>query len=335
MAAEQWIPVVAGTAALLQLGAALSSLRLISASGATMAPVALAVAFALMCSRRTVAFACAATGVETGEWLLPHEMIGLATSILFLVAVQRLSHVFLDRRRAEEQLRQSHDDLRQSALRERALSEQCINAQEQERRLLSYELHDGLAQYVVAAQMHLETYVAYLDRGSQRAAYELGAVSSRLASAVREARRLVSELRLSVLEDLGLAAALQEHVRTLAEEHEWEWEFRNDLGGTRLDATEETMAFRIVQEALTNVAKHAQAERVEVTLGVLGDELMAEVRDWGRGFDVRQARADTTKLGLTAMSGRARLIRGQCTVDSEPGRGTTVRLTAPLREREV
>jgi signal transduction histidine kinase len=334
MTAENAVAIVAGAAAILQLGAAFYSVRLISATGAAAGPAALGVAFALMSTRRIASFSMAAVGAETGPWLLPYEVIGLAASALMLLAVRSLGEVFLARRRAEQRLQESYDQLHRSAARERALAEQCIRAQEQERRLLSYELHDGLAQYVVAAQMHLDTYMAYLDRDTQRADYQLGAISGRLASAVTEVRRLVSELRVSVLEDLGLGAAVREHLLALAEHHGWEWEFRSGLSDARLHSTLETMAFRIVQEALTNVAKHAQAERVAVALDRDGDRFVAEVRDWGRGFRVGEALADTGKLGLTAMRGRAGLVHGDCTIASRPGQGTTVRLVAPLRERE-
>ncbi len=334
MSGDDLVLLFTGTAAILQLVAAGAAVRLIGLSGVTAAPVAIAAALVVMASRRLVPFAATSFGVEAEAWAPTNEGLGVLVSGLMLFAVVGLGEVFVARRRAEAECEARSERLAQSEAREQLLSQQVIQAHEQERRLLSYELHDALAQYIVAAQMHLQTFLSATDRNSEKADYELGAVSSRLDSGVREVRRLVSSLGLTVLEDLGLRAAIEQHLQALEESARWEWELQDDLPADRLEPQVETMVFRIVQEALTNAAKHSGTPRVRVHLAAQGGRLSAEVRDWGCGFAAEETSTGSHGVGLPGMQARARMVGGVCAVTSRPGEGTTVRVEVPLAQEQ-
>jgi DNA-binding NarL/FixJ family response regulator/two-component sensor histidine kinase len=216
------------------------------------------------------------------------------------------------------------------------LTQRLINAQEEERRRLAFDLHDGLGQIIVAAGMHMETYRS--DRkGSESGATEgeLDKAASYLQNAVSEARRIVSELRPALLDDFGLAQALKHYLEEIGDRLGWEASFVENLGDVRLEPFTETALFRIAQEALANVHKHARAEKVEIRLLLQGDELSLEVQDWGVGFEVERAflkDVEGSHVGLASMRERAQLLGSRLRCLSVPGEGTTIGISLTLRE---
>jgi signal transduction histidine kinase len=177
--------------------------------------------------------------------------------------------------------------------------------------------------------MHLDTFcwlrVGEGD-GSER---ELSLSRLRLKEASAEVSRIVSWLQLSFSEDLDLSEAVRSYLSELADAEGWQYEFEDRLHPRRASRAVEAMAYRVMQEALNNAAKHAQTRKVKVSLREENGALVATVQDWGRGFDPKEAFQKSRRLGLRGMSTRAHLVGGTCTFDTLPGEGTLVVLRVP------
>ena len=197
-----------------------------------------------------------------------------------------------------------------------------IAAAEQERRRWARELHDETLQGLGGLQVLLSTALRRGDveslEGSVREA--IGYIGTEIESL----RTLITELRPAALDEIGLAPAIQSLGERLAAVEGLEVEIKVEVGG-RLDAELETTVYRIVQEALTNIAKHARAERVRISVALDGEIVRVEVEDDGHGFDP-QARAEG--YGLVGMHERVALAHGRLDIDSAPGR-TVVRAALP------
>ncbi len=216
------------------------------------------------------------------------------------------------------------------------LLSRVITAQEEERKLVAYDLHDGLIQVLVGVRLHLNNYLLLQSQDPAAAQDALARAVAELQRAIREGRRLIQGLRPTVLDDLGLALAVREMAERMAREHGWQLELDLQVPG-RLRPEVEITAFRIVQEALSNVRKHAQARQVAVRLWVAQGRLHGQVRDDGRGFDPQaldERAADDLAVGLHSMRERARLVGGAWHIESQPGRGTTVHFWIPLHTGE-
>ena len=225
-----------------------------------------------------------------------------------------------------------YEELSEHRLRLQHLVGKLVSAQEEERRRVAYEVHDGLAQVAAAAYQHLQNYAADNPPSSTRDQEELHEALEMLRHTVGEARAVVADLRPTVLDDFGLARALRLQVERLSEEG-LRATFEEDLGGGRLPEVVETTLFRVAQEAMTNVRKHSRAERVHVALGRRGRTIRLQVRDWGRGF-VSGGRTDqddpSERVGLSSMRERVALLGGHFEIQSEPGAGTVVVAEVPL-----
>jgi signal transduction histidine kinase len=215
------------------------------------------------------------------------------------------------------------------------LMEKVVVAQEEERRRVAYDLHDGVAQLLVSAKQHLDTCADMSAVAAARASQELAMGLDRLGQAITETRRMLLALRPAPIDEAGLVAAARESLEQAAQEAGWSVGFTENLNGLRVSAAVETALFRILQEALANARKHADASRVDVTLRREGDWLVLEVRDVGRGLPAGAAALDGRGLGLSSMRDRARLLGGICTVRSQPGEGTLVQARLPLRPGAV
>jgi signal transduction histidine kinase len=210
-------------------------------------------------------------------------------------------------------------------------------AQEDERRRVAYEIHDGLAQVAASAHQHLQTFADLHVPESQSERADLDRTVDLVQRTVREARRLIAGLRPTVLDDFGLATAIRLEVEVLRGEG-WQVAYEEDLDDQRLPSAIETALFRVAQEALTNVRKHAGRARVAVMLERYEDGIRLQVRDWGRGFGTadRQDRPRPgERVGLLSMQERVALLQGRCTVSSQPGEGTQVIAIVPVQESSV
>jgi signal transduction histidine kinase len=224
--------------------------------------------------------------------------------------------------------------------RQRTLLSGLINAQEEERRAVAYELHDGLTQYVMASHAHLEAFKRARETGkTERADREIDQALKYLKEAVVESRRLVNGLRTLALDDLGLAGALDQLLTEERARAGWTGaDLLHNIAGRRFDKVLETAAYRVAQEALTNARKHAQTEAVRVTL-LTGPHpltgapaLTLEVRDWGVGFRPEEKLTEYGRLGLHGMSERVSLLGGTYELQSAPGEGTIIRAIFPALE---
>jgi signal transduction histidine kinase len=237
-------------------------------------------------------------------------------------------------RREQEARVSAEAATRQIAEREQRLQDlvrQLQVAQEEERRRVAYEIHDGLAQVAASAHQHLQTYADYHAPPSVAGRAALDVTVDLVQRTVREARRLIAGLRPTALDDFGLGTAIRLEVEALRAEG-WHVTYEEDLGEERLPSTLETALFRVTQEALTNVRKHAGRAQVVVTLERHDDNVRLEVRDWGRGFSPAAASERPRpgeRVGLLSMQERVALLRGQCTVTSQPGAGTQVIAVVP------
>lgn len=229
----------------------------------------------------------------------------------------------LENARLYEALRDREERLTQYAAK-------LVNSQEEERRRISRDIHDGLGQMIVSAMQYLQAHEYSLDDGHPRDVFQRGMAV--LQQCVTETRRVMSDLRPSILDDFGLVVALKQHLDSVAEEAGWQAAFQADESVTRLAPAVETTIYRVVQEALTNARKHARAERVSVELACRADKVVVEVRDSGQGFEVAGVAARPERgehLGLMGMRERVSLLGGCVEIDSAPGAGTTVRIELP------
>lgn len=213
------------------------------------------------------------------------------------------------------------------------LLRRLVTAQEEERRRISRELHDQTGQHLTALLLGLKTLNNSSGNGSaslHKGLLHLQKLTERL---VDEAHHLAWELRPAALDDLGLETALSNYVEKWSERSSISLDFHSGLDKLRLPAPVETAVFRIVQEALTNVLKHAQANRVSVMLEYRNDELLVIVEDNGCGFqpEVPLTEKERGGLGLVGIHERVALVGGKLNIESEPGSGTTlvVRIPAP------
>jgi signal transduction histidine kinase len=259
------------------------------------------------------------------------QILAIAVGTYMFVDAYREKSALADseRRRASE-LAAALEALRE---KEQALSttmERLTVVQEEERRLVAYDVHDSLAQVIVSAKQHLDTGADLCRCRSPRVRGELQTARDRLDRAILEMRRLLAALRPGVLDSLGLGPALRVLVDESARQAGWSARLVDQLGNERLPSTVETAAYRIAQEALTNAQKHARATRVALAVRREAARLVLEIQDWGRGFPVAPEQPRRVGLGLVSMRERARLLGGQCCIESTPGEGTAVRAVLPV-----
>jgi signal transduction histidine kinase len=224
-----------------------------------------------------------------------------------------------------------HQNLIEREERERTLLQKMTQLQEEERRLIGLDLHDGLMQLIMSANMHLTTLnsndTSALD---PRAQEKLESSRAMIKRAIKETRRVIAELRPTEIEDWGLVEGLQRHVRQVSEENNWECETQIDLDGIALSAPVQAAIFRIAQEALSNARNYSDTCRIRVILQIEGADLMLRVQDWGCGFDPASVSDEREHLGLVSMRERALTLGGKCEIISQPGQGTIITVRVPL-----
>jgi signal transduction histidine kinase len=201
-----------------------------------------------------------------------------------------------------------------------------VQTQEQERRRLARELHDETGQALTSILLGLKPLEeTFSDHPARTAVAELREL---VVAALQDVRRLAVELRPAVLDDYGLVPALERLSESFAEQTSIRVDFRSALGETRLPGDVETTLYRVVQESLTNIVKHANAHNVSVSLARRGSAVAAVIEDDGAGFDQRVVREDA--VGLLGMRERLALLDGRLEVESRAGAGTTIVAEVPL-----
>ena len=227
------------------------------------------------------------------------------------------------------ELRAANVDLLDAKLRLRDLSTQLITAQEQERRHIARELHDETGQSLTVIRMHLSD----LLRGADGAADRVPDCIAVVDAAIAQIRGMALNLRPTMLDDLGLADALQWALEQQAKATGWNARLEAQEILVELPADVQTACFRIGQEALTNVARHAGASQVRLGLRMVGNNLELTISDDGAGFDLERYRTPEERrkhFGLISMGERAGLVGGNLDIDTAPGSGTRVRAVFPI-----
>ena len=206
------------------------------------------------------------------------------------------------------------------------MSEQVLAAQEDERKRIARELHDETAQALTTLLIRLKILERSRTAGEMRG--QINALRELTAQTLEAVRKLAFELRPATLDDLGLVAALEAYAESYSSRNSVRVAFQaqgfDDRDG-RLPSQVELVLYRVVQEALTNAAKHAVPQKVRVELRRTGNEVVAAIEDDGKGFDVEEMmRSRERGLGLFGMQERLALVGGQLVIDSSPGHGTRV-----------
>lgn len=203
-----------------------------------------------------------------------------------------------------------------------------VEGQELERKRLARELHDETGQALTSILLGLRS-IEDATRDQPQVRESVLALRELVVSTLHDVRRLAVELRPKALDDFGLVPALERLAETFGEQTDVDVQVQAALGEERLEPEIETALYRIVQEALTNVVKHAHARTISVVLTKRGDSVTALIEDDGQGFDPSQASGDG--LGLLGMRERIALLRGRVAVESSEGSGTTVVVEVPVR----
>jgi signal transduction histidine kinase len=214
----------------------------------------------------------------------------------------------------------------------RQLSRQILQAQEEERREISRELHDVIAQTLTGINVRLAALAKAATLNTKGLDQNIAKTQKLVEKSVDIVHRFARELRPAVLDDLGLVPALHSFMKNFTARTGVRTHLTAFAGVEQLDTARRTVLFRVAQEALTNVGRHARASRVEVTLEQLPAGVGMQVKDDGKSFSVdRTLHANGGKrLGLLGMRERVEMVGGKFYVDSAPGQGTTVRVEVPF-----
>jgi PAS domain S-box-containing protein len=248
-----------------------------------------------------------------------------AADLVLAEELARLAALALDRANLHEEVAQRQQELQ-------TLVGRLLTSQEEERRRVAYELHDGLAQVLAANHQYLQSYARRYRPRSEAGRAALDAVLALAQRCIGETRRVVAGLRPTILDDFGLASAVRQELDALRHAG-WTVTYEENLGDERLPVPVETALFRVVQEAVTNARKHSQTTNLRVRLHRTATAVRVEVRDPGRGFDpatVSRVSGPGERLGISSMQERVALLGGHLQIRSRPNRGTHVVVEVPV-----
>ncbi len=222
--------------------------------------------------------------------------------------------------------------LAESESRFRRISRSVLQLQEEERTRISRDLHDGIGQSLTALRIQLELLEQRVAERDRALSPDAASARELAESCLAEVRQLSRVLRPPMLDDLGLGPTLRWLARTLQEKTGVSIELRLEGDEARADPAVETIVYRLVQEALTNVVKHAAAPSAEVTVSKEAARIRVRVEDRGRGFDPAQilSAAEDAGFGVRGMRDRVHFFNGRFALRSTPGSGTVVEAEIPL-----
>jgi len=252
---------------------------------------------------------------------------------------RRLQQEIAQRKSVEESLRRSKqhysqllEQSRHMQAQLRLLSRQLLLAQEEERKMISRELHDQIAQTLTGINVRLASLKTEALADTKGLQKKITSTQRLVEKSVDIVHRFARELRPTVLDDLGLIPALLAFMKSFTKRTGVRTHLTAFAALEQLDSTRRTVLFRVVQEALTNVARHAQASRVEVSIQKLPGCICMKIKDDGKSFQVQRVlQAKGNKhLGLLGMRERLEMIGGSFGVESVPGKGTIVQAQIPL-----
>jgi PAS domain S-box-containing protein len=231
-----------------------------------------------------------------------------------------------DRKRAEEEVMASREQLRD-------LSVHLESIAEEERTRLAREIHDEMGQLLTGLKIDVSWIGRRLPKADVSLLEKTRTINELIDEAIQTVKRISSELRPGVLDHLGLVAAIEWQAQELEKRTQIRIEFKSTPKEIPLDGGRSTTLFRICQEALTNVIRHADASKVRIALGKEHGRILLRISDNGRGIEERQV-SDPKAFGLIAMRERARAWGGDVKIDGRPGKGTVVAVTIPLEKEQ-
>ncbi len=226
---------------------------------------------------------------------------------------------------ALRQLEDAHQQLQASAIQSEEM------AATQERNRLARNLHDSVTQTIFSMTLAADTARIQLDRDPTQVAFHLDRLQQLAQSALSEMRSLVFELRPTTLSEAGLIATLNQHLEVLGKQHRLTVTLQVD-GDEILSKEQEHNLFRIVQEALNNIVKHAHTDRASVCLKFRDDQISLQISDEGKGFSPGSTPVGEKHLGLSSMRERVEMMGGTFRFDSRPGKGTEIMIDIPRAE---
>jgi len=256
---------------------------------------------------------------------------------------RKLAREIIRRKTAQDSLRKSEDHsvrlLKQSRLLQeqlRLFSRHTLSAQENERKRISRELHDVIAQMLTGINVQLATLITEAAASTRGLSLKISRAQRLVEKSVDIVHRFARELRPALLDDLGLVPAVHAYLKGFAAETGIRVNLTAFKGEEQLTPPMRTALYRVALEALANVARHAQAARVDLTLRKRGDNIQMEIKDYGKSFDVEKMWSvrKSRHLGMLGMRERVEMVGGTFTVESEPGQGTTVRAQIPFSNRQ-
>ena len=259
-------------------------------------------------------------------------------SVNLTASNRQLQQEILRRKAVEESLKKSEQHysqlLEQSRHMQeqlRLLSRQLLSAQEEERKMISRELHDQIAQTLTGINIRLASLKIESTLNTKGLQKKISSTQRLVEKSVDIVHRFARALRPTVLDDLGLIPALHSFMKSFNKRTGVRTSLRAFAAVERLDTAKRTVLFRVAQEALTNVARHAQASRVEVSIQKLPDCICMKIKDDGKSFNLERTLHDNggKRLGLLGMRERLEMVGGKFVVESSPGKGTTILAQIP------
>ena len=267
------------------------------------------IAVPLTCRNQLVGFVGFDSVTVEKTWSLQH--------VALLKIVGELFANVLDRKKADQELQ-----------REKRFLRELLDLQERDRKLVAYEIHDGLAQKLAGALLRLQSVVPQ----TKDEVYEIfQAGLDLLTQSVDETRSLISGLRPPILDESGIIAAIDYLVCEQRQQSSLKIVFKHQFGFQRLVPPLETAIFRIVQEALTNACRHSHTDKIQVTMTEKDRQIRLSVQDWGIGFDPKNVPRE--RFGIHGIRERVRLLGGQAVVESSPNQGTCVSVKLPILQK--
>ncbi len=210
-----------------------------------------------------------------------------------------------------------------------------IRAQEEERKRVAREIHDGPAQLLANIVMRAEFCLKLLEVEPRKVKDELHGLQESVRQSLHDVRKIIFDLRPMVLDDLGLIAALKRYLTQYKEQNSFKTELVCMGPNRRMSSTSEVAVFRVIQECLNNIQKHAGAKHATVKVEMLEDKLNVTVRDDGQGFELNTTENQNSSqegYGLVNIRERTALLNGNIDIQSSPGKGTAVYVSIPVKE---
>lgn len=241
------------------------------------------------------------------------------------LSMLKILHDATEHMKVEEALKESEKKLR-------ALTFELLAAQETERRRISKELHDGLGQSLTVMKLKLGFIQRKLSEDQEELKAECEGTLRYIDQVIENARRMSRDLSPSILEDLGLSAALRRLAEEFSRVHGIDFAVDTDRIDHLFSEKARIVLYRTLQEALTNIEKHARAKKASLTIRREPDSVFFEIKDDGTGFEVASTLAAEKGLGLATINERVRMLGGSLKLWSRPGSGTCISFEIPLQE---